>query len=398
MTLVDFQIVNDSTGDEPGVLAFQEVMRAWIKGARLEAPFRSLVVVLSADAAAHGAEKARGVCRAHLHVEPETLKVGGHDAGWIAARVLEALSSVETLGWKSATVFADQVRSVGRGGWPATVALEAFRRKRGRAGGECVPWLSLAPDEMRLGVDLGHGEVLLVARDEPARLEDVWPVTKASVIDGHYTLATSSGEVVASVGLYERGLGGELSKAWRDALVSTGVVVEHVRGETYDGFVAEAHRRGLLRGAPMPVELPEEATYAWLLDRLLDVGGLSKRWRVVRHGFGTTPEANYAEVDGVVVLESVDGLRLEARADPLCVGGTHYDAAVVDRLLAALATELPKGEAFYTVGRDLPWEDPEYPSVYVWTVLDAKGATRLCDVGLDVRRVEHDAKTSEDAS
>ena len=135
------------------------------------------------------------------------------------------------------------------------------------------------------------------------------------------------------------------------------------------------------------MELPEEVTYAWLLEPVLKAAGLSERWRVVRHGFGPTLETLYSEADGVVVLESADGARLEERADERWAG-RWYDHNVVERLLTALTSELAAGRAFYAVGRALPPEHPEFPSdYYVWTVLDSEGVRVLRRVGLDVRRV-----------
>lgn len=164
-----------------------------------------------------------------------------------------------------------------------------------------------------------------------------------------------------------------------------GVVGGGVRGSSYAEVLENACRRGELRGTVVAMELGEERTYAWLLEPLLEVGGLSSRWRVARHGFGPTLDTMYEQADGVVVLQCVDGRRLEAQADPRWEG-RWYDHDLVERFLAALMPELPAAKAFYAVGCGLPPEESDLEGI--WTVLDPAGASLLREVGLDVRRVD----------
>jgi len=172
-----------------------------------------------------------------------------------------------------------------------------------------------------------------------------------------------------------------------DALRTAGVVGDGAQGSSYEEVVNDAVRLGELRGAPVPMELPEDVTYAWLLEPLLKAADLSARWRITRHGFGSTPDTLYSEADGVVELVSIDGSRLQERADPQW-GGRWYDHRVVERVLTALSSELDGGRAFYAIGRALSPEHPDFPSeYYVWTVLDSEGVRLLEKAGIDVRRV-----------
>lgn len=187
-----------------------------------------------------------------------------------------------------------------------------------------------------------------------------------------------------------------------DVLGDVGIVHRVAAGETFEESVLRAHRQGTLRGIVVPPELPEGATYASLLTPMLRLGGLDDRWAIVSDGYGERGRLERIDPDdpdwlvggewvsptGRVVLRASDGRELVEQARPEYVGNTWYDLDVVLRLLIRLSDELPSGKSFYEVWRELPEDDPAYPSVLVLTVLDHASAAKLRAAGLSVRPVD----------
>jgi hypothetical protein len=175
-----------------------------------------------------------------------------------------------------------------------------------------------------------------------------------------------------------------------------------VPGASFEESVLRAHRQGTLHGVVVPPELPEGATFASLLVPMLRLGGLDERWAVVSDGYGERGKLERIDPDdpdwlvgeawvsptGRVVLRASDGRELVEQAKPEYVGNTWYDLDVVLRLLARLSDELPSGKSFYEVWRELPEDDPNFPSVTVLTVLDHASVAKLRAAGLSVRPVD----------
>ncbi len=211
MRLVDFQVYagpsslsfDDQAVASRALFSTFEPVRLWLKGRKLSAPFRKILIGLVDEATWSRANRrvisALGICEATEAVDVGTLAQSAGDHRWVLRIVGQALARIErVVGWRSNELL-HLLDDLAEKALPLVHFFDALACRDRKTGLRCVPWLSTRPGETSIGVRIGERDEVVFSMPGPLYMEDDLPLARAVIRGRELVLLDKTGSALRTV-------------------------------------------------------------------------------------------------------------------------------------------------------------------------------------------------------